>query len=83
MIFLHCQVPQSFQPRAQTNRKAAGLVRPSSGYYGNGTTKRLDSDNESYVIILIDLLAYIFALISAIISSSNFFVESFIIIGKF
>ncbi|KAL7040244.1 hypothetical protein ACKWTF_000315 [Chironomus riparius] len=43
------KVPQSFQPRAQpTNRKTAGLVRPSSGYYGNGTTKRLDSDNESY-----------------------------------
>ncbi|XP_070495025.1 myb-like protein D isoform X2 [Chironomus tepperi] len=42
------KVPQTFQPRAQTNRKAAGLVRPSSGYYGNGTTKRLDSDNESY-----------------------------------
>lgn len=81
MIF--CQVPQTFQPRAQTNRKAGGLVRPSSGYYGNGTTKRLDSDNESYVIILIDLLTYIFALISAIIFSSSDFIESFIIIGKF
>lgn len=42
------KIPQTFQPRAQNNRKTAGLVRPSSGYYGNSLTKRIDSDNDSY-----------------------------------
>lgn len=39
--------PQSNQPRALAAKKP-GFVRPSSGYYGNANTKRLDSDNESY-----------------------------------
>ncbi|KAG5674335.1 hypothetical protein PVAND_004310 [Polypedilum vanderplanki] len=41
------KLPQSNQSRVlPVNKKGPGLVRPSSGYYGNA--KRLDSDNESY-----------------------------------